>query len=308
MNAVTQSIKKRCCWALTSLLLAGSSVAGAVEYRTITGAGGVPLQIAEAGEASAPGVLFIHGWSLSSSSWLQQLESSLAEDFHLVAFDLRGHGNSGKPWDPESYNDSQLWADDVAAVMEATGLQRPVIVAWSYGGHVTMDFLRHYSADRVAGLVLVGSTGGMRPFPPPDAETAAEFARLGPLAMSPDAGDRLEAARGFVSGMVVAPVPQSIIDREVASVLAVTPYVRTAMQGRDLDNSDLTKQLTMPVLFMIGDAERTTTPADIRQLMQSMPDARMSVFADTRHLPFVERRERFDRELVEFMGYVSEGQ
>jgi hypothetical protein len=35
---------------------------------------------------------------------------------------------------------------------------------------------------------------------------------------------------------------------------------------------------------------------------------RMSVFADSRHMPFVERRERFDRELVEFMGYVSERQ
>jgi hypothetical protein len=34
----------------------------------------------------------------------------------------------------------------------------------------------------------------------------------------------------------------------------------------------------------------------------------MSVFADARYMPFVERRERFDRELVEFMGYVSERQ
>jgi pimeloyl-ACP methyl ester carboxylesterase len=89
-------------------------------------------------------------------------------------------------------------------------------------------------------------------------------------------------------------------------VLAVTPYPRTAMQCRDLDNSDLTKQLTMPVLFMLGDAERVVRPADIQELMQNIPGARMSVFADTRYMPFVERRERFDRQLVEFMGYVSE--
>ena len=305
MNAVSHSINKQCCGVIVLLMLAWSSATDAVEYRTIIGAGGIPLQVAEAGPISAPGVLFIHGWSLSSSSWLQQLESSLAEHYHLVAFDLRGHGNSGKPWHAESYNNSQLWADDVAAVIKATGLHRPVVVAWSYGGHVTMDFLRHYSAERIAGLVLVGSNGGMLPFLPPDAQTAAEYARLGELSMSPNAGDRLEAARGFVNSMVVAPVPQSIVEREVASILAVTPYVRNAMQGRDLNNSDLTKQLTMPVLFMMGDADRIARPSDIQELMQRIPGARMSLFADTRHMPFVERRDRFDRELAQFIGNVT---
>jgi len=300
--------RKRCRRIAVLLVSLWSSTVIGVEYRTVTGAGGVPLQVAEAGDPSSPGILLIHGATLSSSSWLQQLQSTLAEDFHLVAFDLRGHGNSGKPWDADSYRDSRIWADDVAAVIDATGLRRPVVVAWSYGGHVTMDFLRHYPADRIAGLVLVGSTGGMLPFPPPDAETAAEFARIGPLAMSPDAGDRLEAARSFVNGMVQAPVPQSTLDREIAAVLAVTPYVRQAMQGRDLDNSDLIGQLTMPVLFLMGDAERTTTPADVEKLMQSIPDSRLSVFPETGHMPFIERQERFERELDEFLGDIAERQ
>ena len=114
------------------LLLLWSATLGAVEYRVIEGAGGLPLQIAEAGDSSTPGVLFIHGATMSSSSWLQQLESPmLQENYHLVAFDLRGHGNSAKPWDAQSYSDSRIWADDVAAVIEATRLDRPVIVAWS---------------------------------------------------------------------------------------------------------------------------------------------------------------------------------
>jgi len=46
--------------------------------------------------------------------------------------------------------------------------------------------------------------------------------------MSPNAGDQLEAARGFVAGMLIAPVPPEIIDREVAAVLAVTPLARAA--------------------------------------------------------------------------------
>ena len=283
------------------MLLTWPLLATAVDYRTITGAGGVPLQIAESGDQSAPGILLIHGAALSSSSWLQQMNSSLAEDFHLVAFDLRGHGNSGKPWDPAQYSDSKLWADDVAAVMQATGLKHPVIVGWSYGGHVTMDYLRHYSDDRIAGIVFVGSTGGMQPFPPPDPETAAEFARIGALAMSPDAGARLEGARAFVDGMLVAPVPDALREREVASVLAVTPYARKSMQGRSLDNADLIERLKVPVLFIVGDGERAAPAENVKQLAERIPDAAVSVYANTGHMPFIEHEARFNAELTEFL-------
>ena len=115
------------------VLLIHTVFASDLRYSTVSGAGGLPLQIVEAGPQDATGILFIHGWSLSSSSWQQQLESTLADEFHLVAIDLRGHGNSAKPWDAASYADSKIWADDIAAVIEATGLERPVVVAWSMG-------------------------------------------------------------------------------------------------------------------------------------------------------------------------------
>jgi len=42
-------------------------------------------------------------------------------------------------------------------------------------GHVVMDYLRHYSADRIAGIVFVGSTGGILPFPPPNTRGSANL-------------------------------------------------------------------------------------------------------------------------------------
>jgi len=279
----------------------GSAATSNLKYSTVKGSGGLPLQVVEAGPRAAPGVLFIHGWSLSSSSWQQQFSSELADDFHLVALDLRGHGNSGKPWSTASYTDSQIWADDIAAVIKATGLQKPVVVAWSMGGHVIMDFIKHYSADALAGVVFVGSTGGMQPFPPPDEKTIAEFARLGPLSMSADAGDRLEAGRAFVDGMVQAPVPQAIRDREVAATLALPPYARAAMMGRDLDNADMVEQLTLPVLFLMGDAERTASPQAVTELVTRIPNAQLTVYEATRHMPFIERRERFNDDLKVFV-------
>lgn len=286
---------------LSALMLLTASLAGAAESRIVIGAGGVPLQVIETGQRGAPGVLFIHGSTLSSSSWKLQFESSLADDYHLVALDLRGHGNSGKPWDPDAYLDPRAWADDLAVVMEATGLERPVVVAWSYGGHVTMDFLRHYPAERLGGVVFVGSSGGMLPWPAMDAATVAEFARLGPLAMSPDAGDRLEAARAFVGGMVRAPVSPEVLEREVAAALAVPPYARAAMAGRDLDNSALADRLTLPVLFLLGDRERTVTPEGLAALASRLPAAAILVYEGTGHMPFIEETDRFNEDLRSFL-------
>lgn len=291
---------------LSAALLSGIP-AGAAEPRTVSGAGGLPLQVIEAGPRGAQGVLFIHGSTLSSSSWKLQFESGLADDYHLVALDLRGHGNSGKPWDADAYLDSQLWADDLAAVIEATGLERPVIVAWSYGGHVTMDFLRHHPAERLGGVVFVGSSGGMLPWPEMDAATVAEFARLGPLAMSPDAGDRLEAARAFVGGMVRAPVPPELLEREVAAALAVPPYARAAMAGRDLDNAALAGRLTIPVLFLLGDRERTVSPDGVAALASRLPAARVLVYEGIGHMPFLEQAGRFNEDLRRFIEQVAAG-
>ena len=60
------------------------------------------------------------------------------------------------PLDPDRYVDGRLWADDVAAVIDQTGLDRPVVVAWSYGGLILTDYVRAYGEQAIAGIDLVG--------------------------------------------------------------------------------------------------------------------------------------------------------
>ena len=56
----------------------------------------MPLSVVQTGNGNGSDILFIHGFSQSYLSWQMQLDSDLAKDFHLTAFDLRGHGASGK--------------------------------------------------------------------------------------------------------------------------------------------------------------------------------------------------------------------
>src|SRR5262245_48763862 len=117
---------------------------------------GLTISAQDWGNPNGPEILFIHGFSQSHLSWIKQVTSSdLAKEFHMVTYDLSGHGNSDKPFEPERYKTSKYWGDEVQAVMDATGLKRPVLVGWSYGGRVMADYLTTHGTAKLAGLNYV---------------------------------------------------------------------------------------------------------------------------------------------------------
>jgi len=63
----------------------------------IVGGGGTQLHLVETGNPNGRPILFIHGFSQCSLAWGRQLSSDLADDYRLIALDLRGHGLSDKP-------------------------------------------------------------------------------------------------------------------------------------------------------------------------------------------------------------------
>jgi len=95
---------------------------------SIQGGGGIQLHVREWGNASAPSILFIHGWSQNHLCWSKQYESEPATSYRLVALDLRGHGMSEAPREASAYQNPQLWADDIAAIMKELLLEHPILV------------------------------------------------------------------------------------------------------------------------------------------------------------------------------------
>ena len=113
------------------------------------------LHVREWGAATDPPIVFLHGWSAEPPVLGGSTASTLGDEFRLVAFDLRGHGMSEAPPEAEHYTDVSSVADDLAAVIEQLGLDRPVLVGWSYGAFVICDYLRRYGQDRVGAIDFV---------------------------------------------------------------------------------------------------------------------------------------------------------
>ncbi len=107
----------------------------------------VQLAVREWGRPNEqPSIVLVHGLSSNSLLW----ESAAAElerlGYHVVAIDLRGHGLSSKPDD--GY-DMLTVAGDVAALIEALHLSRPVVAGQSWGGNVVLELAyRHPHATR----------------------------------------------------------------------------------------------------------------------------------------------------------------
>jgi pimeloyl-ACP methyl ester carboxylesterase len=124
-----------------------------MKHHTITGGDGVQLHVVETGNPGGRPILFIHGLSQCWLAWARQLNSDLADRYRLLAMDMRGHGLSEKPRD--GYADSRLWADDVAAVLRALTLDRPILCGWSYGPLVILDYVRHYGEEALGAMTFV---------------------------------------------------------------------------------------------------------------------------------------------------------
>ena len=80
------------------------------------------------------------------------------EGFGWILPDLRGHGQSDKPLDPACYNNSRPWAEDMQKIIQTLDLKSPLMVGWSMGGWVVMDYLEHFGDAALAGVGLIGSS------------------------------------------------------------------------------------------------------------------------------------------------------
>lgn len=99
---------------------------------------------------SGPPIVFVHGALLDHAQWDRQVER-LSEDYTTITYDVRGHGRTGGSHRGE-YS-IELFADDLAALLEELDVEQPVLCGQSMGGLIAQVYAAR-RPDAIAGLVL----------------------------------------------------------------------------------------------------------------------------------------------------------
>jgi pimeloyl-ACP methyl ester carboxylesterase len=204
-----------------------------------TASDGVTLAFESVGEG--PPVVLVHGFGSSahqnwkSTGWY----GSLAEaGYCVLAMDCRGHGESGKPHDPESYGHDRM-SEDIAQVMSAAGVQSAPLIGYSMGGFLALRLAAH-RPERISCIAL----GGVGEYYLRGRRIADEASRnsLADALLAPDKSHLTGRARMF----------REFADQPGKDRLALAACMRAMSQGLD---PDILATIVQPVLVVCGDLD-----------------------------------------------------
>jgi non-heme chloroperoxidase len=119
---------------------------------TITTENGTRIYFKDWGQGQP--VVFSHGWPLSADAWEDQMVYLSSHGYRCIAHDRRGHGRSSQPWNG---NDMDMYADDLANLVEELELVDAIHVGHSTGGGEVARYIGRHGTERVAKAVLIGA-------------------------------------------------------------------------------------------------------------------------------------------------------
>jgi pimeloyl-ACP methyl ester carboxylesterase len=258
-----------------------------MKHTTVNG-----VQLAYHDQGTGLPLLLVHAFPLNSAMWRPQLEA-LSARYRVIAPDLRGFGASELGRDAISLD---LYADDLAALLDQLGAERVAFCGLSMGGYIAFAFLRRYR-ERIRTLILADTRAQ------PDTEegrrnreqmarTAEEQGpgaiadQMLPRLLSPSAPEALRAE--------VRQIIEANDRRGIAAALR-------AMAARP-DSTPLLATIDVPTLVIVGTEDVPTPPDDAQRMRGAIPNSRLIEIPGAGHLTNLEQPDVFNAAVDEFLS------
>lgn len=263
-----------------------------------TVAGGHEIHIAEAGEADADAVVFIHGsgpGASGASNFRQNIRAFVDAGYRVILPDMIGYGASSKPAGVDY--PLELFTDTLLEALRAHGVERAHLVGNSLGGGVAIQIALGHP-EFVRSLVLMA--------PGAVAEQASYFTMPGIARMVSNFGSPdfdLAEQKRLVSNLVHPDFAPNIPDALIAERYAVArTQPKDVLARMKTPNLGLRLgELTQPIFVLWGLNDEFCPESHARLFLDQCRDVRAVTFGRTGHWVQVERAEEFNRYSLAFL-------
>lgn len=233
-------------------------------------------------------LLLVHGHPFNRSMWHPQTLFAEKTGWRVVAPDLRGYGDSTVT---RGTTPLDLFAADLAGLLDHLHIERVAIGGLSMGGQIAMAFCRDYP-ERVCGLLLAAT------FP----QAESEEGRKARNAMA----DRL--LREGMGNYVQEALPRMLAPGSMTNMPAVAALVEAMMRKTDPagaaaalrgradrpDYQETLATLKVPALVVVGDEDTFTTRQDAERMRDLLEDSELLWLSGIGHMPNLEASEEFN--------------
>lgn len=266
---------------------------------------GVDLFVKDTG-GTGRAVVLTHAWPLNADVWDYQAAELSSAGFRVITYDRRGFGRSGQP--PTGYN-FDVFADDLAAVIEQTGVRDVTIVGYSMGGG---EVVRYFSRHNGRHAVKAGLVGGAAYYllKTENNPIGAEVAVFDGMKQGVQ-GDR----KAFLTGLLA----NVFFDAKRPSTTAVTPEVLSsalamAMQAgvpatlgciEAFSTTDFRSELAavkVPTLLLHGTADIPVSFELAKATAAGIAQSKLIAYEGSSHGIVVSERDRVTKDLQAFLA------
>ena len=246
------------------------------------------------GAENAPTIIFIHGFPLNKSMWDMQREA-LRDTYRVIAYDIRGHGNS-EAGDVEFSID--LFVNDLLRLIDALELNNTILCGLSMGGYIALRTIENY--PELFEALILSDTQCMADTSEGKGKrlTAIESIKENGVEQYADESIKnLFAAESFTTRIKEIATVKNMIVKVSQESLINTLH---ALASRE-ETCDKLEDIKMPVLIMVGSEDKITPSSAAQMMKEGITDSFLKVIAHAGHLANLENPSVFNHHVRKFL-------
>lgn len=252
-------------------------------------------------------LILMHGGPGSTHNYFEVLDDMAVDGRQLIMYDQLGCGKSAVPSDPSLWT-SETWVNELAALREHLGLDEVHLLGQSWGGMLEIIYACDYAPKGIKSMILSSTLSSAslwaqeqhRMIGFMSEEDQAAIAKAEETGVYDDPAYLAANDRFMVRHAAAVPTEDSPEPLRRKKVAGTESYI-TAWGPNEYsptgtlqpyEYTDKLPTLDMPILITSGTND-LSTPLVAKTMFDAIPNAKWELFAYSRHMPFVEEREKY---------------